>query len=395
MKATLTIKNFGPIKEAELDLKRFNVFIGKQGEGKSTIAKLIAIFQNLTLFYTYDQLSLFSFYNIQNYFQEDSYIKFENEFYCIESEEKKFQILAKGDFKLLEHVKKRKLDNSYFENLLNQLDKTVAEMESAKPDESIKIIKRLAEIKKELNSFFLPLNSQYIPVERIFISMISNALYGMATNDISLPKFITAFGNEFSKARSEIKELDISSLGITYKFENGLDKVYKENKAINLSESASGIQSLIPMALVMNYINEQTNARQLKYNFIIEEPELNLYPTTQKYLLGFIMEKCAVRQNGFTLTTHSPYILSCLNNLLFAYRVRNKCPDSEEQIRTIIRKEHWINPEEFNAFYVADGTARTIFNKESGLIAENELDDISDDLAGERDQLMEIYKTKK
>ena len=385
MKATLTIKNFGPIKEAELDLKRFNVFIGKQGEGKSTIAKLIAIFQNLTLFYTYDQLSLFSFYNIQNYFQEDSYIKFENEFYCIESEEKKFQILAKGDFKLLEHVKKRKLDNSYFENLLNQLDKTVAEMESAKPDESIKIIKRLAEIKKELNSFFLPLNSQYIPVERIFISMISNALYGMATNDISLPKFITAFGNEFSKARSEIKELDISSLGITYKFENGLDKVYKENKAINLSESASGIQSLIPMALVMNYINEQTNARQLKYNFIIEEPELNLYPTTQKYLLGFIMEKCAVR----------PYILSCLNNLLFAYRVRNKCPDSEEQIRTIIRKEHWINPEEFNAFYVADGTARTIFNKESGLIAENELDDISDDLAGERDQLMEIYKTKK
>jgi|JI8StandDraft_1071087.scaffolds.fasta_scaffold41993_1 predicted ATPase len=395
MNATLTIKNFGPIKEAELDLKRFNVFIGKQGEGKSTIAKLIAIFHNLTFFYTNDKLSLFSFYNIQNYFQEYSYLKFENKYYCIECVDKKFQVIAKGDFKLLENVITGKLDNSYFENLLNALDEHFGETTGLQPSESIEMLKRIAEFKQQINSLLRPLNSQYIPVERIFISMISNALYGMATNDISLPKFITAFGNEFSKARSEIKELDINSLGITYKFENGLDKIYKENKAINLSESASGIQSLIPMALVMNYLNEQIKARELEYNFIIEEPELNLYPTTQKYLLGFIMEKCAVRQNGFTLTTHSPYILSCLNNLLFAFRVKSKYPNSEEQIQTIIRKEHWINPEEFNAFYVADGTARTIFNRESGLIAENELDDISDDLAGERDQLMEIYKTKK
>ena len=36
----LIVKNFGPIKEVDIDLKKINVFIGPQGSGKSTIAKI-------------------------------------------------------------------------------------------------------------------------------------------------------------------------------------------------------------------------------------------------------------------------------------------------------------------------------------------------------------------
>ena len=42
MNEKLIVKNFGPIQEAELDLKKVTVFIGPQGSGKSTLEKLVA-----------------------------------------------------------------------------------------------------------------------------------------------------------------------------------------------------------------------------------------------------------------------------------------------------------------------------------------------------------------
>ena len=41
--ATLTVKNVGPIWEADIEVKKHTIFIGPQGTGKSTLAKLIAI----------------------------------------------------------------------------------------------------------------------------------------------------------------------------------------------------------------------------------------------------------------------------------------------------------------------------------------------------------------
>ncbi len=41
----IIIKNFGPIKDIELEIKDINVFIGSTSSGKSTVAKLIAIFR--------------------------------------------------------------------------------------------------------------------------------------------------------------------------------------------------------------------------------------------------------------------------------------------------------------------------------------------------------------
>ncbi len=44
MNEKIIIKNFGPLKQLELDLKEIMVFIGPQASGKSTIAKLIYFF---------------------------------------------------------------------------------------------------------------------------------------------------------------------------------------------------------------------------------------------------------------------------------------------------------------------------------------------------------------
>ena len=38
----LIIKNVGPIKNVDIELKRFNILIGAQSSGKSTIAKILS-----------------------------------------------------------------------------------------------------------------------------------------------------------------------------------------------------------------------------------------------------------------------------------------------------------------------------------------------------------------
>ena len=46
MNEQLVVKNFGPIKDTEVIFKRVTVFIGPTGGGKSTLAKLAAIFHS-------------------------------------------------------------------------------------------------------------------------------------------------------------------------------------------------------------------------------------------------------------------------------------------------------------------------------------------------------------
>ncbi|MDR1938396.1 MAG: AAA family ATPase, partial [Tannerellaceae bacterium] len=40
----IKINNFGPITDGWVDIKKVSVFVGNQGSGKSTIAKLISTF---------------------------------------------------------------------------------------------------------------------------------------------------------------------------------------------------------------------------------------------------------------------------------------------------------------------------------------------------------------
>ena len=42
----LIVKNFGPIKEADIELNKYVVLIGDTSTGKSVLAKLIAIFRD-------------------------------------------------------------------------------------------------------------------------------------------------------------------------------------------------------------------------------------------------------------------------------------------------------------------------------------------------------------
>ena len=91
----IRIKNFGPIKEGYkevlpdgtvnewMDIKKVTMFIGNQGSGKSTVAKLISTFSWMEkalyrgdyppgYFETYDRFrkNFLTFHRIENYFTE-------------------------------------------------------------------------------------------------------------------------------------------------------------------------------------------------------------------------------------------------------------------------------------------------------------------------------------
>jgi predicted ATPase len=126
------------------------------------------------------------------------------------------------------------------------------------------------------------------------------------------------------------------------------------------------------------------------YSIIIEEPEQNLFPKAQTETVKYIIEQVSEDNNLF-LMTHSPYVLSTLNNLIFAYKVAQMSEKTKEHVKEFVKEEQWINPDNFSAYYLKDGIARNIVSKR-GLISDNEIDDISDEMGDEFDTLMEIYR---
>ncbi len=156
-----------------------------------------------------------------------------------------------------------------------------------------------------------------------------------------------------------------------------------------LLETASGIQSVTPMLVLLEHLSRNTEQAQ---SFIIEEPELNLYPTAQQGLLNWLVEKCTKGENDLTITTHSPYILSHLNLLLYAYQVAEKYPERREAVAAIVPEASWINPKEFACYQVEHGGVQSLVDAELGLIDNNELDGLSGDAADAFDNLIRLSK---
>lgn len=372
----LTIKNFGPIKDVELDIRKTTVLIGEQASGKSTVAKLMEIaLRQLVKKEGFDLESIseeLRLYNIHNYANNDSDFSFN------------YEIDKKKDFFDITPLLK---------NSMKDYDRVYEIMKS----KNIKGNLFIEDFQNSFKSFYINFIRQYfiyIPTERHLISTLADQLFRLLQNDVIAPKFLSKFGAIFQEARQITTQLGFYFLPIFYTNENNQDYiVINDNKRIKLSESASGYQALIPLLLVTDF-KVITNIEDVPLNniFTIEEPELNLFPTMQKNVIEYFAKKIINRNNSLFITTHSPYILSSFNNLLYAYTLAKKFPDKKGEIAKIIPEERWVNPDEFNAYYLADGTARPIFDRDRGLISENELDGVSEDIGDEFDQLLHIRR---
>jgi len=116
-------------------------------------------------------------------------------------------------------------------------------------------------------------------------------------------------------------------------------------------------------------------------SFIFEEPETHLHPAAQRIIVETIAY-LVNRKRQFFVTTHSPYILYTINNLMQAHiSYGGKVPEGAA----------YLDPKDVAAYRLtADGKAVSIIDKDTGLMESAELDETADRLGDEFDDLLNI-----
>ena len=359
----LRIKNFGPITEGLendgfLDISKLTVFIGNQGTGKSTVAKLFSTFawmeKNLFkknvpdfAFYTTDYFKgLLKFHKIQSYLMENSEFEYE------------------GDF----------LSFSYKDGLLNS-----------------NIINK--------NKYVLP-KIQYIPAERNLLSVIDKYAQIPYLSD-SLQDFMFIYDLAVQSDCVQNAELPINNLKIRYNKNNHKVELFNDSYQILLSEASSGLQSFVPYFIVQKFLINEVFSTKKNISFknleerqkivalfekengytsasdkelidfslknselifnsclisILEEPEQNLFPISQKNMIFDLLSNLSFSTNNkLLLTTHSPYLLPYINSAVKASELIKKNPEKRKEIEKLIPSVSHLQSEDVHVYELSDG----------------------------------------
>jgi AAA15 family ATPase/GTPase len=345
-KDRIIVKNFGPIQQADIELPDIVVFIGQQAAGKSTLAKLIHFFRLVTddAPLSRDLPEIF-----RKFFFSDVWLR--------QSPDAEIEYIGGDGMNFI--FKNRKL--SY------------------------------AEIKKS------PRRSVFIPAGRAVYSLVSNAMFSLSLESVAIDPNILLFGRSIETVKSEdpfekdpyLSDLSSAILRGKFRFAGNENRIYfSENKYVTIDRASSGQQEVFPVLLLLaNALVSEKN-----HCITIEEPEAHLYPYAQHKLAEFIARvyNSPHASNSFVITTHSPYILTSFNNLLFAHQTAGISEASGKAVETVVPEASRVNSEDFAAYYVEAGKLRSVF--EEGLISDNEIDDASEDIAEVFDRLIDIYK---
>ncbi|GHT27771.1 hypothetical protein AGMMS49574_00800 [Bacteroidia bacterium] len=331
----IKIKNFGPVKdgfqsdEGWLDINKVTVFVGNQGSGKSTVAKLISTF-------SWIEKALVRGDYDKKWFERRSINRFKSQF-----------------------LPYHRLD-AYLNS--NSVIDYQGEVYSIKyQNESLTI----NEISDKVYS--LP-QIMYVPAERNFLTYIKGAKELKLSSE-SLQEFNTEYYNAQQDMKGAV-QLPINNAVIEYDKLNDTLNLKGENYKVKITDASSGFQSFVPLYLVSSYLadsvkshsenkdsmspeerdkfqkgfqkvwnNENLTDEQkraalsvlsAKFNKtafinIVEEPEQNLFPSSQWQMLQSLLKLNNMNDgNKLILTTHSPYLINYLTLVVKAGELKNK-----------------------------------------------------------------------
>jgi len=336
----LKVRNFGPIKAGYqgkggwLDIKKVTVFVGNQGSGKSTVAKLIST--------------------------------------CIWME----KALVRGGIKAKDLETPNRFRKKYcaYQNIHNFFRKD-SEIEFRGMAYSFAYKDSVFKVEKNQTGGYLIPKVMYVPAERNFINAViqpEKLRY--------LPLTLYAFLEEFIRANEEIEDtvhLPINNLAYAFDKKKRAFKLLGDEYEILLSEASSGLQSSVPLFLVSKNLSEgidkSTGFTKTRLSFekkekirkellkiltddktndsvksgavdllssitkndcfinIVEEPEQNLFPDSQQKMLHSLLEFNGKNTgNKLIMTTHSPYLINYLTLAVKADELKEKIETAGE-----------------------------------------------------------------
>ncbi len=345
----IRIKNFGPIKEGcqendgWIDIKKVTLFIGNQGSGKSTIAKLISTFSWMEKALTRGDYKPKDFTDY-NRFRKTycAYHRLENYFFDIKGNDIA-EIEFQGDSYCFKYA-----DGNL---LINEIS--------------------------ERGNYALP-QIMYVPSERNFIANVKTPKALKLTSD-SLVEFVTEFDNAKNEMRGALKLPINEDVYVEYQQLNDIVYVKGNNYKIQLREASSGFQSIVPLYLVSRFLansvkkqsdissnmsseemerfrkgveeiwaNDSLSEEQRrvalsvlssKFNKtafinIVEEPEQNLFPASQREILYSLLEFNNMNTpNRLIITTHSPYLINYITLAIKAHALKCKVTTDDHSKR--------------------------------------------------------------
>lgn len=371
--ASLHIKNFGPILDStKIELTPLIVIIGRQSSGKSTFMKVLCFcrwVEKKIMVSTDDIVSQYTHYN--------RFIKDLKSFHRLNDE------YFRADTEL-------------------KYDGDVISIEYTGINGNAKIVRKKSFAEKRYNSKLC-----YIPAERNLVSAIQNVdkTYKATGRDV-LFNFIYEWDEAKEPYTNEHPFKLAATGGFSYVNKFGADMLVREDGSETPAfYASSGMQSVMPMDVMANYItdcvgknaslsmrerneisetdNDDYADRRLFYQsaqLFIEEPEQNLYPESQKLVVMSIVRSLKkALENGSEqslalVTTHSPYIMSVVNVLLLAAIVTEKGLKQE-----VIDGDSVLPSSSISGYFIDEkGIFQDILDAEVPMLSGNDLDGVSD-----------------
>ena len=404
----LTIENFAGIKHLEMDVSPFTVLIGPQSVGKSLTAKVLYFFKSLpyTLYYAamLDELTgeVTGCENVlmkefRELFSPRAFTEGHPILTWSGSSQSSIQINGptvsvpdslRDAYELFARAKP--------ESELLQLEGEDFHLNQNKFRSEQSYWHAIDEVipKGRCETYFVPAGrSFYAQIERDAVSFFTSA---------SIDPFVAKFG----KMLAQIKNLGFSSrlsvnmkaaelvnqlLGGTYIRANNEDLIQStDGRSLPSSIWSSGQQEAQPLAIMLQHHCRGVLAPRA---FFIEEPEAHLFPTSQRLVTELIALafKAQSPETSVFLTTHSPYILTTINNLLQAGSLYASELSDERRntLANIVPEDRALAPGSVGVFYMDRDSCRSIIDEETGLIGTSEIDQASWDLSEQFDALLE------
>lgn len=378
----LVVRNFGPITDMDIVIRPLTMFIGTQGSGKSTVSKLLTICRDLRWWLQLledaksdEVMKPFYDFSINDYFEENSYF-----YYTVNGHSVKYE---DGNFSFVSEIWGIKEVKDFIAYSASK-----ANYSPASP--LIGVDDNLAQTIQEANARMI----LYNPAERNLVGNLSEATASLWSAGIPLPRPLLEYMGLFERATKLFPRYEIPFFGVDFVKQGNKNMVElrDKHKLLPLYASASGLQSAIPMLMIIDYALKSGNFDA----FVIEEPEQNLFPENQNKILNFIASKFwTKKQCQFIITTHSPYLLSSLNVLMLAYKLHGY-EDYREQVEGIVKPEFMVNPDDVAAYSLnpndEDGIyCKSLISEKTGMVSVNALDTASIYIGDEFDRLYRLY----